>query len=153
MSLLAQYLAADHILLKQKAKDWRHAIEIASIPLLKANAIEPSYVTAMQNAVEEFGPYMVLEKGFALSHAKPGPEVHEVCISLITINPPVEFGNEDFDPVDILIAFGTPDPKSHINLLRELCELLNKPESFTCIRKAKSVDEIISLFSTKNKDI
>ncbi len=146
---LEKYLTADHIHIKCKAKDWRHAIEIASIPLLEAGEIKPVYVESMQKAVEEFGAYMVLAQGFALSHAKPGDEVMSVCISLITIDPPVPFGNEDFDPVDILIAFGTPDAESHIDVLRELGTLLNTPGTFDQIRSANSVKEILSLFSTK----
>lgn len=148
MSLLGQYLSQDHILLKQKADDWQHAIEIAGQPLLRSKEIEKEYIKAMQDAVREFGPYMVLAQGFALAHAKPSELVHKVCISLVTIDPPVSFGNADFDPVDILIAFGTPDAESHISVLRELGELLNQPESFQKIRGSESVEEIISLFST-----
>ena len=148
---LEKFLTKDHIQLNCRAKDWKNAIAISAIPMLKAKEIEPTYVNSMQKAVEEFGPYMVLAEGFALAHAKPGPEVHSVCISLITLDPPVEFGNDDFDPVDILVAFGTPDPKSHINILRELGELLNKPESFGIIRAAESNQEIISLFSAQEK--
>ena len=148
MSLLAQYLSEDHILLNQKATDWRHAIEVAAQPLLEHQEINPLYVNAMQDAVLEFGPYMVLDKGFALAHAKPSELVYSVCISMVTLDPPVEFGNVDFDPVDILVAFGTPDAESHIMMLRELGELLNDPSSFLKIRTSKSVEEIITLFST-----
>jgi PTS system ascorbate-specific IIA component len=147
--MLEKFLVERNIQLNQSANDWRHAIEIAAIPLVDSGEIEQEYVKEMQDAVLEFGPYMVLAKGFALAHAKPSKLVHEVCISLLTIDPPVEFGNEDFDPVDILIAFGTPDAESHIEMLRDLAELLNKPESFVKIRNAKCKKEIISLFSTQ----
>ena len=145
---IEKYLNDKTIQIGCYARDWREAIEIAAIPLLEMQAIEPAYVTAMQDAVDVHGAYMVLEKGFALAHAQPGPDVHEVCMSLISIDPPVNFGCEAFDPVDILIAFGTPDSKSHISILRELCTLLNEPENFQAIRAAKNAREIVSLFST-----
>jgi len=145
---LEKFLTAERIQLKCKASDWRDAIRIASVPLLQANDIKPEYVKAMQDAVEEHGPYMCLAEGFALSHAEPSSLVHKECISLITLDPPIEFGNKDFDPIDVLIAFGTPDAKAHMNFLRELCELLNKPDSFIKIREAKTKNEILSLFST-----
>jgi len=136
--MLEKYLTKDHIQLKLKATDWKEAIQLAAAPLVTSREIEVGYVSAMQDAVLDFGPYMVLAKGFALSHAKPSDQVHTVCISLITLDPPVCFGNKDFDPVDILITFGTPDAESHIDMLRELAGLLNKPESFTLIRNAKN---------------
>lgn len=148
MKTLEKYLIENHIQLKVKASDWRHAIELAASPLLASGKIEPAYITAMKDAVLDFGPYMVLAEGFALAHAKPSDLVHEVCIALITIDPAVKFGNQDFDPVDILIAFGAPNAKSHIEMLRDLAGLLNKPETFTKIRKAEKGEEIISLFST-----
>ncbi len=146
--MLEKYLTADHIQLRLKAADWKEAIKLAADPLLASGDIEAEYISAMQDAVLDFGPYMVLAEGFALAHAKPSDLVHTVCISLITLDPPVSFGNKNFDPVDILIAFGTPDAESHIEMLRELAGLLNKPETFTLIRKAKTEHEIISLFST-----
>ena len=149
---IEKYLTKETIQVGCEARNWKHAIEIASEPLLRNHRIEAEYVSAMQAAVEEFGPYMVLAEGFALAHAKPGPMVHEVCMSLSTIHPPVNFGNKDFAPVDILIAFGTPDSKSHIEVLRELCTLLNNPGTFKMIRKANSAEEIISLFSTQCKE-
>ncbi|MGV8025973.1 MAG: PTS sugar transporter subunit IIA [Anaerolineaceae bacterium] len=146
--MLEKYLTIDHIQLKLKAADWKEAIKLAADPLLVSGDIEEEYVSAMQDAVLDFGPYMVLAEGFALAHAKPSDLVHSVCISLITLEPPVNFGNKDFDPVNILIAFGTPDAESHIKMLRELAGLLNKPETFTLIRNAETEHEIISLFST-----
>ncbi len=153
MSLLSRFLTEDHILLKQQALDWRDAIQIAGQSLLNSGDIDKMYIPAMQDAVKDFGPYIVLDKGFALAHAKPSELVYRVCISMVTLDPPVEFGNQDFDPVDILVAFGTPDAESHITMLRELCELLNQPEAFVKIRAATNTSEIMSLFSTPETNI
>ena len=149
--MLEKYLTADFIQLKQHATDWRDAIEIAAAPLLSKKLIEKEYVAAMQQAVLDFGPYMVLANGFALAHAQPGALVHEVCISLVTIAEPVDFGNKDFDPIDILIAFGTPDAESHIGMLRDLAGMLNQPGNFEIIRNAKEKQIILSLFSASNQ--
>lgn len=150
---IEKYLNEETIRLGCQAHDWRDAIAIAAQPLLDKKFIEPAYVTAMQDAVEVHGAYMVLAEGFALAHAQPCADVHEVCMSMITINPPVEFGCEAYDPVDILIAFGSPDNKSHISILRELCTLLNDPENFRTIRAAESVKDIITLFSTQTTKV
>ncbi|MDK2980513.1 MAG: ascorbate system or component [Chloroflexota bacterium] len=150
---IEKYLNEETIQLGCRARDWRDAIAIAAGPLVAEKFIEPAYVTSMQEAVDVHGAYMVLAEGFALAHAQPCADVHQVCMSLITIDPPVNFGCEAFDPVDILIAFGTPDNKSHIRILRELCTLLNDPENFRTIRAAQSVQEIITLFSTQTTKV
>ena len=141
--MLEQVLVPENILLKRVANDWRHAIEIASQPLLAKQDIEPSYVLAMQDAVVEHGPYMVLGPGLALAHARPGKDVNRVCLSLLTIDPPVNFGNPDFDPVDILIAFGTPDSDSHIEMLRELGKILMDEDNLAVIRASTDPHRLV----------
>ena len=54
-----------------EAKDWKEAIRIASVPLVKCGSIEEPYVENMISSVETLGPYIVIMPQFALAHAAP----------------------------------------------------------------------------------
>ncbi|WP_166356158.1 PTS sugar transporter subunit IIA [Phytoactinopolyspora limicola] len=106
------------------AADWRAAVRAACQPLVDAGAVEPRYTDRCVDMVEEHGPYMVLTPGLALAHARPTDGVRRLCLAATTLTEPVMFGHPDNDPVDLLIAFGSPDDSSHIGLLQKLAEHL-----------------------------
>ena len=82
--------------------------------LVDTDAVFPSYVDAMVRAVEELGPYMIVAPGIALAHARPEDGVKRMCMSLVRLASPVEFGSEANDPVDLVFAFGAVDKEAHL---------------------------------------
>jgi mannitol operon transcriptional antiterminator len=93
--------------------------------LIKANVIEKRYVKAMIHSVEEYGPYIVIGKHLALAHARPEDGVNKLGISVATIDTPINFGNSDMDPVKIIFCLAAVDAYSHLNIMKELIELIN----------------------------
>lgn len=55
--MLTQLLTEEVISIEAGARDWHHAIELATAPLLANGTIEPSYVAALYRSHEELGPY------------------------------------------------------------------------------------------------
>src|SRR5690606_39952565 len=74
--------------------------------------------------VRRHGPYVVLAPGIALPHARPEDGVVGVGVSVAVLSFPVEFGHPENDPVDVVIAFGSPDSEQHIDLLAALAGVL-----------------------------
>jgi len=99
---------------------WQEAIRAACTPLVTAGVVEPGYVDACVDLIRRHGPYTVLAPGIALPHARPEDGVHRVGVSVVVLSFPVEFGHPENDPVDIVIAFGSPDSDQHIDLLAAL---------------------------------
>lgn len=106
------------------ASDWRSAVRQACGPLVAAGAVNDDYPARCIQVLEEHGPYMVLAPGLALAHARPEDGVRELCLASATLATPVEFGHPDNDPVDLVLAFGSPDDASHLTLLQSLAEHL-----------------------------
>ena len=142
---LSDLLTEDTIILKELVADWREAIEKAGEALVKTGAVEPRYIPAMMKFKEELGPYIVIAPGIALPHSRPEDGVLKPRFCLMTLKRPVEFGHEDNDPVDIVIAFAAVDNKQHIKALALLANLLSDSDVVKKIRKAKSKKEILSL--------
>jgi PTS system ascorbate-specific IIA component len=140
---LAEHLTEDLIQLRVVAPDWRAAVRAAGELLVRNGKCEAHYIEAMIEAVEEMGPYMVLAPGLALAHARPEDGVLDMGISLVTLDPPVEFGSEANDPVSLVIAFGGVDHKSHIALLADLARFLEDEERREDLSRALDVDEVL----------
>ncbi|MBX5455743.1 MAG: PTS sugar transporter subunit IIA [Thermogemmatispora sp.] len=125
------------------ASDPGQVIREAGQLLLASGAIEERYIEAMQQALQTYGPYMVIVPGVALLHARPGDGVKRPCMSLLTLEPPVRFGNEDNDPVSIAIAFGAVDRQKHLQALTMLTRLLADEQALAAIRASTSAEEVM----------
>ncbi|MFI0481222.1 PTS sugar transporter subunit IIA [Actinomadura sp. 9N215] len=107
------------------AEDWREAVRKAASALVDAGAAGEGYPDACVRVVEENGPYIVLTKGLALVHARPEEGGLAVGVGVTRLAAPVEFGHPDNDPVDLLLAFCTPDPDAHVGTLSGLARALS----------------------------
>ena len=116
--MLEDVLKDSNILLNEQVKTWEESIRRVSEPLIKEKVIEPSYVTAMIDSVKEYGPYIVIGKYIALAHARPEDGVNQLGISVATLKQPIEFGNEENDPVKIIFCLAAVDSYSHLNIER-----------------------------------
>jgi mannitol/fructose-specific phosphotransferase system IIA component (Ntr-type) len=144
-------LTEDTIALGVQVRDWQDAVRKAGQLLVNSGAAEPRYVDAMIQMVKEIGPYIVIAPGVALPHARPEAGVKKPCMSLLTLDPPVSFGNADNDPVTLVIAFGTPDKEGHIAALAELARLLEDAEVLARIMRAASSTELLALVRTPER--
>ena len=148
-SALSKMLTNETIALGLRVHDWQQAVREAGSLLVKAGGAEWRYIEAMVQMVEEMGPYIVIAPGVALPHARPEDGVKKACMSLITLEPPVEFGNEYNDPVELVVAFGTTDNEAHIEALAALARLLGDSSILESLKRASSPGEILKLIDNK----
>ncbi len=138
--MLKDILTDNHILIQEHVDNWQEAIERVAKPLLKENIVESSYVDAMVRAVEEYGAYIVIGKNLALAHARPEDGVNKLGVSVATIRQPVDFGNEEMDPVKIIFCLAAVDSYSHLTIMKELIELINDETKLTRLIESPNVD-------------
>ena len=106
----------DNIKLNVEVSNWREAIRVAGEILLMEGEIEKNYIENMIEAVEKYGPYIVIAPGIAFAHAKPGEYVNKDCISLIRLKEPVNFGCGK-DEVSLVFAFGASGDDEHMKFI------------------------------------
>ena len=133
--------------LNAKARSWEEVVDIAGRMLLATSAIYDRYIEAMKEAIRQFGPYVVFAPGVALLHARPEDGVNRICLSLVTLDPPVPFGHSFNDPVSVAIVLGAVDNHSHLKALAQLANLLTEPQKIEQIRSAQSKTEVVRLLS------
>ena len=144
-SSLGELLTPQTIRLRVSAADRMDVVEQAGALLVGSGGVEPRYVLAMKNVLQSLGPYMVIVPGVALLHARPEDGARRLCMSLLTLDPPVRFGNPDNDPVTVVLALAAPDNESHVEALAELAGLLGNDVAMSGIRSTESVDAVLNI--------
>lgn len=132
------------------ARNWEDAVRAVGALLVADDAVEPRFVDAMIAVAKEFGPYIVVAPGIALPHARPEDGVKRASIGMITLAQPVEFGNEENDPVSLVLALAAVDNKQHIQGLAELAAILGDDDAVTRLRSAASAEELLKIMWSRS---
>lgn len=143
--VLVDLLNQKTIKLNVEAETWEDAVTAGGELLENNGCIEHEYINAMINSVKEIGPYIVIAPGIAMPHARPESGAKKIGMCLVTLSTPVNFGNKENDPVDIVVCLCAVDHSTHIKALSELVGLLGDTENVKKIRSAKNVSDVQKL--------
>ena len=143
---LKELIPAERIALDVEVSDWREAIRICGKSLVETQIVEPRYIEAMIKTAEELGPYIVIAPQIALPHARPEDGALETGLSLVRLNPPLDFGHPDHDPVILLFGLAANNKHIHVRALQTLAEVLSTEHLVEELMKARSVEEIYTIF-------
>lgn len=142
---LDQLFNAQTIRAQISVENWQDAIQAAGRLLVESGGTQPGYVHAMERVIRELGPYAVLAPGIVLLHARPEDGVLQPCMVLMTLSTPVCFGHSQNDPVDIVLALGAVDKKTHIQALQQLAGFLGDPLFLAKLREAQDDPALLSV--------
>ncbi len=120
-----------------EAKSWEEAITLAADPLLKENTIDYSYIEAMIDGVNRYGPYIVIGEDVALAHALPQDGVHALSMSLMILKQPVCFKDRC---VSLLFVLAPIDKSSHLGIMKDLMSVVSDQGLIDQIKKANPSD-------------
>ena len=142
---LVDLVRLSHISLVSKVETWQEIVELACRPLIQNQCIQPHYVDAMIDLIENHGFYMYMGSGTLLLHAKPTDGVNELCMSMMRLSKPFHFDAGRIPDVDMIFVLGATDDNSHLTALFQLNELVQIPDFMRELRKAEKPGEIIHL--------
>ncbi len=124
---------------------WKEAIERAAAPLVEANKIGSDYVQSMVDVVKKQGPYINIGPEIALAHSRPTASVKEIGLALLKTNQDVNLLDDNSHPVKLWFVLAAVDSASHLEVIKELSQLLMQPEKVKQLLSADDVDEILRL--------
>lgn len=142
---LRDLLTAQRVATQVRATDWQHAVREAGWLLVDTGGVEPRYVEGMIRTAQELGPYIVIAPGIAIPHSRPEDGALAPCLAVITLDPPIPFGNIDNDPVRIVIAFAAVDHEQHVEALCNLASILSEPANIDALAAAETQQEILEV--------
>lgn len=114
-----------NVRLNVKAETWEEAIRIGGQLLVDNGCAKPSYVDGIIRSVKQYGPYIIISKGFAIPHTRPEDGALQIGFSLITLDKPVYFDGDE-EPVEVMICFAATDSKTHLDILKMIVEFVEK---------------------------
>ena len=131
-------------------KNWEEAVRYGGEMLVDAGNTDKNYIDAMVKNIQKMGQYIVIAPGLAMPHARPEYGVKKIGMSLVHLKNPVPFGNEEYDPVDILIFICATDQTTHITALAELLVLIEDEPFLASVRNGMTKNEIVSYIQNKS---
>ena len=149
---MLEHIKEENITIGVQADHWEDAIRKSSQYLLDIGKIEERYIDAMIEAVHRIGPYIVLGNHVALAHARPECGVKELSVHFTTLEPPVPFGSEKFDPVSLVITLAAVDANSHLGLISELAGILMEEEHVNRLVRSVNAKEFVSLLNEMKEE-
>ncbi|WP_187976753.1 PTS sugar transporter subunit IIA [Mycetocola sp. JXN-3] len=135
-------LPDDAINLHASAGDWRDAVRLAGNALERGGFTAESYSDRMIEVIEEFGAYVVIAPGLALAHARPGPDVLNSGIAVVTLAEPVVFGHPHNDPVNVVIGLAVTGTEEHVTTVAELANVFNDAGSIPALAEAPTAERV-----------
>lgn len=139
-------LSPDMILINIEVDSWEDAVRTAGNLLVNNHKAVPSYIDGMIKLANELGPYIVMTPGVAIPHARPEEGALDVGVAAVKLCKPINFGNQDNDPVYLVLAFCTPNANAHIELLSKIAEILSQEDLLEKIKKIETPQQLIDLF-------
>ncbi|WP_044640394.1 BglG family transcription antiterminator [Risungbinella massiliensis] len=128
--VIRDLLKIEMIQIKDRVENWQEAVRFAAAPMLDIQAINPEYIEAMIENIENLGPYVVIAPHVAIPHARPEQGVKKLSMSLLKLNEPVSFtsGGVSKD-AQLIFVLAAVDNESHLKALSQLTELLEEEEN------------------------
>ncbi len=142
MGLLADAFGEGSILIKDSVDNRSAAIQLAGELLVQSGKAKPSYVSSMLEAVERFGPYIVIAPGIALAHGKPSEDVIETGLSLLVLKQAIEFQHSQNDPVQLVFGLAATDHESHLETLAQLAQVLSDQERVNALLTSSESEQL-----------
>ncbi|KGX91228.1 BglG family transcription antiterminator [Pontibacillus marinus] len=146
--MLDELLTSETILFRDSMNSWEEAIRTASEPLLEQGKIQENYIEAMINNVHELGPYIVIAPQIAIPHARPEEGVEQLGMSLLRVNDPVAFSDQEKHNANLVIVLAAIDNETHLKALSQLTTMLSEEDNIGKLVKAQNSEEVIELINT-----
>ena len=143
MDLLTTKQAAVNV----NVKTWEDAVRTAGRLLVDCGFAEERYIDGMVNLSKELGPYIVITPGVAIPHARPEEGAKGVGFAAVTLNPPINFGNEYNDPVYLVVGFCSPNPKAHVELITKLARMLGQDGFLDKVKAVQTNQQLVDVFN------
>ena len=138
---------AEAVEIHATAPDWRSAVNLAGLVLVRSGAATPDYANEMIRMIEEHGPYVVIAPGLALAHARPGPAVLADGLAVVTLAEPVNFGHPHNDPVRVVLGLAIKSADAHLKTVANLANIFNDSNAIQALAAATSVAEVQAIMA------
>lgn len=137
-------LSKNNIMIVNSVKDWEEAVKLSVEMLINDGSVKPEYLTNIYKNVEELGPYILLCPEVVMPHSRPEDGALNKSISLLKLNKPVKFFDND---TYLYISISAIDSDSHIDYIQSIVKVISEDELLQSLLKAEDIDTIFNIFN------
>jgi len=138
---LPRLLNADRIAILSEPGDRNAVLDVAARLLGDAVPDATAAIGASLHAREALAS-TAIGQGVAMPHGHCD-DVHEARAAFMRLSPPVDFGADDGQPVDLVVALVVPEPPSQqLELLAEVASRFENPAFRRGLRAAPDLGEL-----------
>lgn len=124
---LKDVLTLDHIKTLTSVETLEDGIRVASEPLRQEQLIKESYIYAMVDLLDRYGPYIIIAPNVALAHALPEDGVRKLSMSLLNLKDEIVYQNRTVKHIFVLAPI---DKNSHLKIMRDLLDFFQDEMRF-----------------------
>ena len=103
----------------------------------------------MIDAVNEFGPYIVIAPHLAIPHAAARENVLKNDMVIAVFKEPINFGTEN-DPVHLMIGLCALEPGSHLEQLTMLADILEDENVWKDFVACDTIEQLYDFVNKKS---
>ncbi|MGM9631197.1 BglG family transcription antiterminator [Butyricicoccus sp.] len=142
-SALLNLLQLKYVQLHEDELEWREAMRLAAKDLIRDGYFDTRYVEKAIENVEEYGSYIIVNKGIALAHANREAGVYADGISLLVAKDGIQF--EDGETVYLLFFFSQKGEADYLDLFKEIIRLGNDQGNIEKMRRMDRTSDVYQL--------
>ena len=143
---LGDLLNLNKIQVIKEKMNWKKAVQTALFPLVTCKSIQGKYIQKIINLTKKHGPYMNIGKGIMLAHGKPIDGVNKLDFSITLFKYP--FLIQKRKPrIKLIIGLAPINSHSHLKLLNDLLNLLQKRTVLYKLVQSQNILEIYNLLN------
>jgi mannitol/fructose-specific phosphotransferase system IIA component (Ntr-type) len=143
--MLSELALPQHICLRVKADNCIDVARYGGEILYNTGCVEERFIEAIISSKALLGTNVVIAPRIALLHTKPSNGVKKLSMSFITLEKPVVFGNDEYDPVSFVLTLAASDNSMHLKALSTLVELMDDIETLKKLIEANDVKDFIQV--------
>ena len=153
MNLFDFLISQKSVMAKVAVHNWEEAIRKGGQLLVDSQACAPSYIDGIVESCKVNNAAFVIAPGIAMPHTRPEKGALSTGFALVTLETPVNFGDPENDPIDLLFFMVGKDENAHVgDAMVQIGDLCDNEDDLQKLRSCKSDKEILDfLESVKNK--
>ena len=141
---LKKYISRSNVKFVDKLEDWKNGIEQVGNILVKNGFAKNEYTEELKSLVEKYGPYIIIEEGFAMPHGGISDKVIKTGVGLLIVKEKVKF--PEGKTANIFFSFATKNRNDRPEILNDLFELITKHNFIEKLSKMKRYEELEKYF-------
>lgn len=147
---LRHYLSEENVFILNEKLSWEQSVEKVGTCLINRGSINREYIDAINERLQEYGPYMFITPEIILAHAKPDNGVNRLDISMGVMKRDIIFSEEK--AAKIIFVLAAEDQEKHLKIIKDIRKIFSVKERINELQQLNTAREVITYIANILED-